>query len=95
MQAAGFPSLGTVVTQNIWAYLAIAGILAGQFVGSILGFAIGVGLAGEDAYQYELSIKQGKILLMAIVDALRAPEAGQIMMLVNLRARGKIEEATT
>jgi uncharacterized protein (TIGR02284 family) len=94
MQVAGFTPLGTAVAQNIWAYLALAGLLAGQFVGSVLGFAIGVGLAGEDAYQYDISIQRGKILLMAMVDALRAPEAGQIMALVNLRAREKLEKAT-
>ena len=93
MQVARFTPFESTDSQTIWAYLTIAGILAGQFVGSILGFAIGVGLSGEDSYRYDLSIKRGKILLMAMVDALRASEAGQIMALVNLRARGRLEEA--
>ena len=93
MQVARFTPFESTDSQTIWAYLTIAGILAGQFVGSILGFAIGVGLSGEDSYRYDLSIKRGKVLLMAMVDALRATEAGQIMALVNLRARGRLEEA--
>jgi hypothetical protein len=91
MQTAGFAPFGTAAGQSIWAYLLLAGIFAGEFVGSILGFAIGVGLSGEDTYQYEMSLKRGKVLLMAMVDALRAPEAGEIMSLVNLKSR---EEAT-
>ena len=94
MLVAGFAPSVMATGHSIWAFLAIVGVFAGEFVGSVLGFAIGVGLAGEDAYQYELSIKRGKILLIAMVDALQAPEAGQIMALVNLRSRERIEEAT-
>lgn len=90
LQVARFAFTGTGTDQSIWAYLAIAGILVGQFVGSIFGFTVGVGISGESAYQYDLSVKRGKILLMAMVDAMRAPEAGQIMALVNLTARERV-----
>ena len=92
MQTAGFAPLGTVSGQGVWAFLALAGLFAGEFVGSLLGFAIGVGVSGEDSYQYEMSLKRGKLLFLAQVDALRAPEAGQIMAQINLRARNRVEE---
>jgi len=91
IHTAGLAPFDAVVSQNIWTYLPLAGIFAGEFVGSILGFAIGVGISGEDSYQYEMSLKRGKVLLIAIVDAIRASEAGKIMSLVNLKAR---EEST-
>jgi len=93
MQTAGFAPLATVAGQNTWAYLALGGILAGEFVGSLLGLAIGVGVSGEDAYQYEMSIKRGRLLLLAQVDAVQALEAGRIMALVNVKARERMKEA--
>lgn len=94
MQYAGAGSFGIIASLGNWAYLTLAGIFSGVFIGSLLGFAIGMGISREDAYHYELSIKRGKILLLAKVDSMRAPEAGQIMSLVNLRARDQIEKAT-
>lgn len=92
MRAAGLVPIETASGQGIWVFLALAGIFVGEFVGSLLGFAIGVGVSGEDSYQYEMSLKHGKLLLLAQVDALRALEAGQIMAQINLNARNKIEE---
>ena len=40
---------------------------------------------------YAQSLKRGKIILMTIVDTLRASEAGRIMALVNARARAQTE----
>ncbi len=94
MHAARFAPIATMSGRYIWAYLALAGIFIGEFIGSLLGYAIGEGLSGEDAYQYDWSLKRGKILLLAKVEAMRASEAGRIMSQVNLKSKNRIEGAT-
>lgn len=88
VQTAGLAYLGALAG----AYLAFAGFFVGALVGAMLAFAIGIGSYGEDAYLYEQSRQRGGILLITIVDALRAPEVGQIMTYVNLRAHARVDE---
>jgi len=94
MQAARLIPVEAMSGQYLWAILALAGIFTGEIIGGLLGFIIGVGLSREDAYQYDLSLKRGKILLLAKVDAMRAPEAGRIMSLVDLKSQGRTEKVT-
>lgn len=87
MQVAGIASGGMLMWQGIWSFLAFAGLIVGGMVGALLGFVISIGMANDDAYLYDQSLKRGKIILMTIVDTLRAAEAGRIMAAVNARAR--------
>jgi len=91
MQIAGIASLNMLVLQGIWPFLALTGLVAGSLIGALLGLAISMGVTGKDAYLYAQSLERGKIILMTIVDTLRASEAGRIMALVNTRARAQVE----
>jgi uncharacterized protein (TIGR02284 family) len=60
--------------------LAILGLItAGAFIGGMIGLFIGWGIASEDSYVYDDSIKHGEILMRTIVETQRAARAGHIM----------------
>ena len=89
LDAANLSSFGLMAGENLWAWIALAGIGAGALVGALLGFAIGLGIHGEDAYLYDQSLRRGKIVLKARVDALRAKEASRIMSDASARGRAR------
>ena len=61
-------------------FLTILGLMAaGAFIGGMMGLFIGWGIAGEDSYVYDNSIKHGEILMRTIVDTPRASRAWRIM----------------
>jgi uncharacterized protein (TIGR02284 family) len=66
--------------------LAILGLMAaGAFIGGMMGLFIGWGIAGEDSYVYDESIKHGEILMRTIVEAPRAARAGHLMEQVAIK----------
>jgi uncharacterized protein (TIGR02284 family) len=70
--------------------LAILGLMAaGAFIGGMMGLFIGWGIAGEDSYVYDESIKHGEILMRTIVEAPRAARAGNIMEQVAIKGRAR------
>jgi hypothetical protein len=67
---------------------AIIGLIAaGAFIGGMIGFFIGWGIASEDSYVYDDSIKHGEILMRTMVDKTRASRAWQIMKQIAMEAR--------
>ena len=68
--------------------LAILGLIAaGSFIGGMIGLFIGWGIASEDSYGYDESIKHGEILMRTIVDTPRASRAWRIMEQVAMETR--------
>ncbi len=68
--------------------LAMLGLIsAGAFIGGMIGLFIGWGIAGEDSYVYDDSIKHGEILMRTVVDTSRAARAGHIMEHVTMETR--------
>lgn len=89
-----FPGLQTMMqmsAQSAWALVALAGTSTGAFFGVILGFLVGLGIAEEDRYLYDDSLKHGNKLVMLETDSDRAGEAAQIMQQVNAAARQQSE----
>ncbi|MEW5830697.1 MAG: hypothetical protein AB1846_17535, partial [Chloroflexota bacterium] len=85
LDVANLSSFGLAAGEGLWACIALAGIGAGALVGALLGFAIGVGVRGEDAHLYDQSLRRGKVILKARVDDLRAKEASRIMSRASAR----------
>jgi hypothetical protein len=70
--------------------LAIFGLMAaGAFIGGMMGLFIGWGIAGEDSYVYDESIKHGEILMRTIVEAPRAARAGHLMEQGAIKGRAR------
>jgi uncharacterized protein (TIGR02284 family) len=70
------------------AALSVLGLIAGgAFIGSMIGLFIGWGIASEDRYLYDDSVKHGQVLVRATVDKPRASRAWQIMNQVEIQAR--------
>jgi uncharacterized protein (TIGR02284 family) len=71
-------------------------IVAGAFIGGMLGMFIGWGVASGDKYLYEDGLKKGQILLRLMADEPRAGEASAILQHVNseARARGQVPAHT-
>lgn len=65
--------------QGTWAFITLSGIVCGAILGMILGFFIGLGVAEEDAYIYDTSMKQGTMMILLHTNRRRAPEASEIM----------------
>lgn len=85
-----FPGLQTMMrmsAQSAWALVALVGTSTGAFFGVILGFLVGLGIAEEDRYLYDDSLKHGNKLVMLETDSDRAREAAHIMQQVNAAAR--------
>jgi uncharacterized protein (TIGR02284 family) len=85
LDVADLVPFGMAPGEGLWTLFSFAGIAAGALIGAILGFAIGVGIRGEDAHLYNQSLQRGKVILVAMVDTLRAKEAGQIMAYISAR----------
>ncbi|MEP7134294.1 MAG: PA2169 family four-helix-bundle protein [Chloroflexota bacterium] len=70
---------GTGFVVDIWALIAVAGLLAGALIGGILGYAIGIGIAEEDSYLYDQSVIHGKIIVLATAKKPDTVVTSQIM----------------
>ena len=89
-----FPGLQTMLqmdAQSAWAIVALIGTFTGAFFGVILGFLVGLGIAEEDRYLYDDSLKHGSKLIMLETSSHRAGEAARIMQQVNAAARRPTE----
>lgn len=89
-----FPGLQTMMqvgAQSAWSLVALAGTFTGAFFGVILGFLVGLGIAEEDRYLYDDSLKHGNKLIMLETDSDRAAEAARIMQRVNAAAKQPTE----
>lgn len=70
--------------------LAILGLIAaGAFIGCMIGLFIGWGIASEDNYGFDESIKHGEILMRTVVDTPRASRAWHIMEQVAMETRAR------
>ena len=70
--------------------LAMLGLIAaGAFIGAMIGLFIGWGIASEDSYVYDDSIKHGEVLMRTIVDTPRASKAGHIMEQAAMEIRAR------
>ena len=70
--------------------LAIFGLIAaGALIGAMIGLFIGWGIASEDNYGYDESIKHGEILMRTVVDTRRASRAWHIMEQVAMQTRAR------
>ena len=87
----GLESMMQMAAQNAWALVALAGTVVGAFFGVILGFLVGLGVAEEDRYLYDDSLKHGAKLLMLETDSDRAREVTQLMHRVSAGARRRAE----
>jgi uncharacterized protein (TIGR02284 family) len=96
--AGGLAAIGILQISNIEgvapsSLLLIAGLSAlglmagGSFIGGMIGLFIGWGIASEDTYVSDDSLKHGQILMWARVDKSRASTAWQIMNEVEIQAR--------
>jgi uncharacterized protein (TIGR02284 family) len=81
-------SLGT------WAVIALSGIVLGALGAMAMGFAISTGIAEEDSFVYEASLKHGGKLARLTVDSARAEQAAEIMHQINSAARARPVEGT-
>jgi uncharacterized protein (TIGR02284 family) len=84
MQSTGVDPLLVISPANVWALVAILGIVGGAVVGAILGFFIGLGVSEEDTYQYEHSMQHGRAIVRILIDEARAREAGHILSRAHL-----------
>jgi uncharacterized protein (TIGR02284 family) len=75
-------------TLLLLAGLAALGLMAGgSFIGGMMGLFIGWGVAGEDSYVSDDSLKHDQILMRVTVDEPHASTAWRIMNEVEIQAR--------
>lgn len=91
-QTANLAPFASSQPDGIWIWIALAGIVAGSFVGSALGFTIGIGISGEDTYLYDQSMKNGRIILLILTDVSWASEAGRILARLDIESRQTAKE---
>ena len=82
---------GTGFVMDIWALIAVAGLLAGALIGGILGYAIGIGIAEEDSYLYDQSVIHGKIIVLAMAKKPDTVRTSQIMTRVYIDQRASAQ----
>jgi len=96
--AGGLAAIGILQISNIegvtpstlllFAGLCALGLMAGgSFIGGMIGLFIGWGIASEDSYMSDDSLKHGQILMRVMVDEPLASTAWQIMNEVEIQAR--------
>ena len=96
--AGGLAAIGILQISNIegvtpstlllFAGLCALGLMAGgSFIGGMIGLFIGWGIASEDSYVSDDSLKHGQILMRVMVDEPLASTAWQIMNEVEIQAR--------
>jgi uncharacterized protein (TIGR02284 family) len=80
------PDLGNSPLQI--AFLSLLGLMiAGMFVGGMLGFFIGSGIKNDDAYLYKESIDHKLVLVQVLADSSRASLARDLLHRVQLEAQ--------
>ena len=92
------PGLGLerapLATQEFaWAVVALGAIMAGAFVGAVIGAFIGWGVNDADAYIYDEGQQRGQALLKLQTAPQNARRAAQIMAQVNREVRAERRHA--
>ncbi len=92
------PTLGLLhaamaIQEMAWAEIALGTILAGSYVGGMLGAFIGRGIDGGDADLHDESQRQGRVLLKVETEQARAARAWEIMSQVNREVRSQRQQA--
>ena len=87
----GLASMMQVDAPSAWALVALAGTVIGALFGVILGFLVGLGVAEEDRYLYDDSLKHGAKLMMLETESDRAREATQLLHRMPAGARRRAE----
>lgn len=84
------PAFGLETAAPAILLLAVLGlIVAGVFVGGMIGLFVGWGITSEDKYVYDDTLQHGEILMRAIVDIPRATTVWHIMRQVAMDARAR------
>lgn len=82
------PDAGNVSSPLQIAFLSSLGLLiAGIFIGGMLGFFIGSGIKDEDAYLYNESINHELVLVQVLADSSRASFARELLHRVEIEAQ--------
>lgn len=77
-------------TVQLVAVLSALGLITGgTFIGSMIGFFIGLGISSEDRYLYEDSVEYGHVLVWATVDRPRASWVWQMMNRIEIQSRSR------
>lgn len=87
----GLESMMQIDAPSAWALVALAGTAVGALFGVILGFLVGLGVAEEDRYLYDDSLKHGAKLMMLETESDRAREATQLLHRIGAGARRRAE----
>jgi hypothetical protein len=84
-------------TVQLVAALSALGLIAGgTFIGTMIGFFIGLSISSEDRYLYNDSVEHGHVLVRATVDRPRASWAWQTMNQIEIQSRAhQPSEAST
>lgn len=77
---------------DIWMIFAILGILAGGFIGFVLGYFIGMGISEDDNYLQRQDMNHEAIILMAFVNTKNISEARQIMAQLRMNMKRLVPE---
>ncbi len=77
-----------------WAGTALGAIIAGGFVGAMLGTFIGWGILGGDDYLSAETRQDGQVMLKVRAEEKQAEQASQIMAKANREARSQARHAT-
>ncbi|MDX1687351.1 MAG: PA2169 family four-helix-bundle protein [Candidatus Promineifilaceae bacterium] len=87
----GLESMMQMAARDAWALVSLAGTAVGAFFGVILGFLVGLGVAEEDRYLYDDSLKHGAKLVMLEIDSDRAREVTRLLHRVRAGSRRRTE----
>jgi uncharacterized protein (TIGR02284 family) len=89
----GMPSVGPLLDQSSWAFIALVLCIAGgTFVGTMIGTFIGWGIKSGDDYLYDDGLERGRILIKLLADESRASKAWQTLAQVNVESRARVKE---
>lgn len=87
----GLESMMQMEAQSAWALVSLGGTVVGAFFGVILGFLVGLGVAEEDRYLYDDSLRHGAKLIMLETESDRAREATQLLRRLSAGSRRRAE----
>ena len=93
MPGLGLERAPLLIQEQAWAVAALNAIVAGSFVGAVLGTFIGWGIHGGDAYPFDQGLEFGRVLLKLHAEALQADQTWEIMAQVNREAKARSQRA--
>ncbi|MGE5072900.1 MAG: PA2169 family four-helix-bundle protein [Anaerolineae bacterium] len=87
LQLPGLAHAALPIREFAWALIALSSILAGAFVGAVLGTFIGWGIRSGDEYLYSQSQEHGRVIVRLETTPERAEEAALLLAQVNREVR--------